>query len=413
MDVLVRATARITDQKIVFMNCKFTDLFGYELGDFDVIGEWIASAYPFQEDRTLASEKWGEYFASPGDYDPPIETLELRVRCKDKTIKTVLSSGIILPGPGLAVVTFVDITERIASERQAKENEIIYRVLLDHSPEMIVLSPFDLSRRYVSPAVHQITGFTSEEYLALGGFAAIHPDHQAAAAQLIKDLKNGNLVQTFRYRTLRKSGGCHWVEATVNGYLNPGSLEPGGYVATIRDIAEQKAREEELASENQFSSRAAATDVLTGISNRRFFNEALRREGIRQTRSQRDLSLMLLDIDFFKLFNDMYGHLAGDSCLTTIAQTLKKCLRRDTDLVARFGGEEFVILLPMTERTGAIRLAEKILQAVADLAIPHIASSHSIVTASIAWSAGLREKRWIRLSFFKARMRRSISEEKR
>jgi len=190
--------------KIVFMNRKLTELFGYELGDPETISEWIAKVYPFEEDRVVTNERWGEYFASPGSYDHPIDALELRVLCKDKTIKTVLSSGIVLPGPGLAVVTFIDITERIASERQAKENEIIYRVLLDHSPEMIVLSPFDESRRYVSPAVYQITGFSPAEYLALKGLAPIHPDDQAAAAQVIEGLKNGNLVQTFRYRTLKK-----------------------------------------------------------------------------------------------------------------------------------------------------------------------------------------------------------------
>jgi diguanylate cyclase (GGDEF)-like protein len=92
---------------------------------------------------------------------------------------------------------------------------------------------------------------------------------------------------------------------------------------------------------------------------------------------------LLIDVDFFKQYNDLYGHLAGDVCLQKIATTLKQALRRDADLVARFGGEEFVVLLPMTDGPGAEIVAEKILRDISSLAIPHVGSRHEVVTVSI------------------------------
>jgi diguanylate cyclase (GGDEF)-like protein len=99
----------------------------------------------------------------------------------------------------------------------------------------------------------------------------------------------------------------------------------------------------------------------------------------------------MIDVDFFKKYNDLYGHLAGDACLRRIAGTIRDCVRRGTDLVARFGGEEFVALLPMTNAAGGAQLATKILQGIAGLAMPHLDSPHGVVTISIgvsSWPAG-------------------------
>jgi two-component system, sensor histidine kinase and response regulator len=115
----------------------------------------------------------------------------------------------------------------------------------------------------------------------------------------------------------------------------------------------------------------AATDALTGLANRRRFDEMLAYEYARHTRSGTDLSLILMDIDYFKNFNDHYGHVAGDECLRQVARVVGGVMARATDLVARFGGEEFVFLLPETDLNGAVIFAERIRRSVADLALPH------------------------------------------
>ncbi len=121
--------------------------------------------------------------------------------------------------------------------------------------------------------------------------------------------------------------------------------------------------------------RLSALDGLTGIANRRAFNQALEREWLRAVRKQSEVSLLLVDIDHFKQYNDCYGHQAGDDCLKNIANAMSLVVQRPADLVARYGGEEFVLLLPDTDAAGAERVAEKLQRTVATLAIPHQASS--------------------------------------
>jgi diguanylate cyclase (GGDEF)-like protein/hemerythrin-like metal-binding protein len=126
------------------------------------------------------------------------------------------------------------------------------------------------------------------------------------------------------------------------------------------------------------------TDSLTGIANRRHFDEVLDIEYSRHVRSGGELSLIMLDIDYFKAFNDNYGHLAGDACLRKVGRVLAGCTLRPADLAARYGGEEFACILPDTDRSGAITIAELIRRGIETLAIPHKGSSIAdYVTASL------------------------------
>jgi diguanylate cyclase (GGDEF)-like protein len=130
--------------------------------------------------------------------------------------------------------------------------------------------------------------------------------------------------------------------------------------------------------------RLNATDALTGIANRRVFGETLGREWHRSLRSGRPLSLLMLDVDHFKPYNDTHGHLGGDDCLRSVAQALASCTRRASDLVARYGGEEFAILLPDTGESDASAVAQSACRAVLSLGIPHGKSSvNDCVTVSI------------------------------
>jgi two-component system chemotaxis family response regulator WspR len=147
-------------------------------------------------------------------------------------------------------------------------------------------------------------------------------------------------------------------------------------------LALQKSQQK-LAVINQKLQQLAALDGLTGISNRRFFDEQLDKEWRRALRSDTPLSLIMADIDHFKLYNDEYGHIEGDNCLRQVAQTIEHCFQRGSDLVARYGGEEFVVVAPLLTCEQATRKAELMLTAIADLHLEHKASpTASCVTVS-------------------------------
>ena len=131
-------------------------------------------------------------------------------------------------------------------------------------------------------------------------------------------------------------------------------------------------------------------DGLTGVHNRRHFDERLAAEWGRAVRNGTPLSVVLLDVDFFKRYNDLYGHQAGDDCLRQLAATLKSCMKRPGDLLARYGGEEFVCLLPDTDLPGSLDLAAQLATAVAGLGLPHAASD---VAKVVTMSLGVCTKR--------------------
>lgn len=135
--------------------------------------------------------------------------------------------------------------------------------------------------------------------------------------------------------------------------------------------------------------RLSSIDGLTGIANRRQFDESFAREWRRSVRMKRPLALVLCDIDFFKQYNDMYGHQAGDECLRAVARAIEASVRRPGDRVTRFGGEEFTIILPETDSGGAAALAEKVRAAVEALALPHAASEAARVVTISAGSAAM------------------------
>jgi diguanylate cyclase (GGDEF)-like protein len=144
-----------------------------------------------------------------------------------------------------------------------------------------------------------------------------------------------------------------------------------------------KERTKELNEKNKLLEDISNTDALTSVANRRHFDSFLSIECKRLSRSTSSLSLIMCDIDHFKIFNDTYGHQAGDECLKNVAAALRSIGRRETDFIARYGGEEFVIVLPDTKLEMAVHIAEKARNAVEKLRIPHKNTAHEkVVTMS-------------------------------
>jgi len=151
-------------------------------------------------------------------------------------------------------------------------------------------------------------------------------------------------------------------------------------VETLRDMTVQKEAQAEL-------ERLATRDGLTSVANRRCFDQTLNTEWRRATRESRALSLLMIDVDYFKFYNDTYGHQGGDECLRRVAGAMSDVVKRSSDSVARYGGEEFAILLPATDPEGASLVAERIRAAIENLAMPHEKSEvadHVTVSIGVA-----------------------------
>lgn len=146
--------------------------------------------------------------------------------------------------------------------------------------------------------------------------------------------------------------------------------------------------QEKLESLNRELEDLSITDGLTGIANRRYFDKQLPVEWERAQRSGSSIAMLMIDIDYFKKYNDTYGHIRGDNCLKLIALTLTRNVKRAGDLIARYGGEEFVVILPNVNMENAVKIAERIRAAILDLKVLHASSDvHDFVSISIGVSS--------------------------
>ena len=151
----------------------------------------------------------------------------------------------------------------------------------------------------------------------------------------------------------------------------------------IHQVRDGERIEKNLRKAQRSLEQIATHDSLTGLANRRLFERSLEIEFARGSRQSSPVSLIMLDIDFFKRYNDAYGHVAGDHCLTQVAQVLKSCCQRKSDLAVRYGGEEFAVLLPDTDINGALAIAGQIRRSVMDKHITHSGSPTGYLTVSL------------------------------
>ncbi len=171
--------------------------------------------------------------------------------------------------------------------------------------------------------------------------------------------------------------------------LNRGASGEEGFIVTLRDITRRHRAEQELESVNRKLASMAWQDGLTGLGNRRRFDQVLAQGWESCRLAGLPLSVIMADVDHFKRYNDHYGHQEGDHCLAGVANAIKSCLRREGDCAARYGGEEFGLILPGIATDAAGEIAERIRDSIEELALPHVGSPLGRITMSF----GRRELR--------------------
>lgn len=236
---------------------------------------------------------------------------------------------------------------------------------------------------YIGPQIEELLGWPQESWLTANDWIErIHPDDRERTTNFCVSQSIEGVDHEADYRALTVNGDFVWIRDVVHVIRKNGVTTE--LIGFMFDISERKKMEDELLALNRKLEALTLQDGLTGVANRRLFDQTLKAEWFRAIRERQPLSLIVFDIDYFKQYNDCYGHLMGDECLTRVAQALNKMPLRATDLFARYGGEEFVLLLPKANIDSAIEIAEKCRSVVQDLAIPHEKSGASnVLTISI------------------------------
>lgn len=278
-------------------------------------------------------------------------------------LRGAITIGLTLAAAVLGLRLTEQIRRRQQSESVLEQKEAEFRLLAESASDLVERFESDGTRTYISPALERLTGRRPEEMLGSNAFEVVNPadrPHVEAAAERLRNGLSEQETVTFRIR--HKDGRELWLETSLR--IAAERSERRSVVGVTRDITERKRLELKLES-------LAMRDGLTGIANRRAFDTALAREVARSRRLAAPLSLLMIDADRFKRFNDDHGHLAGDTCLKSIAALVEMSARRPTDLAARYGGEELALLLPDTGLEAARAIATDLCRQVQALAIPH------------------------------------------
>ena len=226
-----------------------------------------------------------------------------------------------------------------------------FQFLAEHSLDVLCRANLERKFMYVSPSSVHVLGWLPAEMIGKAAIEFILEEDRALLAEAV-----GKDRHTVQLRMRKKDGSSAWMENTAQLVRDPATNEPIEWIVTMRDISERKALEEKLTA-------LAMVDGLTGLTNRRAFDEALNREWSRTLREGSELSLLLLDIDHFKRFNDEFGHQVGDDCLRAVAIAVRENVR-SSDMVARYGGEELAVILIGSDMMNATEVAEKVRRAV-------------------------------------------------
>ncbi|MHB8122675.1 MAG: sensor domain-containing diguanylate cyclase [Desulfuromonadaceae bacterium] len=401
MGVLVLAS----DLTVLFWNSRLTEWTGVQREQ--IVGKLLTDLYP-----ELGSIRYAGRILPVFDGGPPVifspqlhPHLIPSVRADgQKRILQTTVTPITINNAACALASIQDVTDLMLTARESRrlhqqatkeleqrksiesalqESSEKLRSIFDTAVEAILVINTDQLIEEFNPAAERIFGYPAGEVIGRNIKMLMPEPYTSEHDSYVK-----HFLQTGQARIIgtdigREMTGLRKDGTTFPMRLGVSEMHVGNkvlFTGILNDITDQKRLEEQLRN-------MAMKDGLTGISNRRSFDEALDREWRRMLREYGKLSVILIDIDFFKNYNDTYGHHEGDTCLKAVAAAIDRSVHRAGDLAARYGGEEFVVLLPATDINAATDLAERIRLSVEELSIPHTASGaapHITISLGVA-----------------------------
>lgn len=293
----------------------------------------------------------------------------------DAIVALVLLCSIIL----LAVLLSAQFRFRLRMESVLRDREARYRLLADNIADVVILLDRNGAFLFVSQSVEPVLGLKAVDLIDTSYFDLVHAEDVGNVRRAIAELTEQPANRTIVFRTYCGDGALAWMEANFKRAVASGSRYHIEIVGILRDVTQRKALENELAALTSRLSELATTDGLTGLANRRKLDEVLHH----QYRLRDRVSLLMLDIDDFKGFNDSLGHQAGDGCLKDVATIVADATANTSGLSARYGGEEFAIVLPGVGEDDALKVAEAVRLKVRALEIANPASERGFISVSV------------------------------
>jgi diguanylate cyclase (GGDEF)-like protein/PAS domain S-box-containing protein len=369
----------IQDGVFKYVNAKFAAVHGYDGSEMVDRATVAETMFPADEASLEEKTRWALGLDQ-------CHTRQFRIVTKTGQIRHVecYATRTMYRGRHAVIGTLLDITDRKADEEALRWKTTFLEALVKSNHDGILVIDSQgrmLMQNQRTADIWKIPEDAVTEKQRMAHFKSMvkepellrekiiyHEDHPDESMHTEIELKIGTIVDTSSSPVIGENGRRY------------------GRIWTFRDITELKHYWDMLVD-------LSTTDGLTELANRRRFDEFLEREWRRSMREESALSLIFMDIDFFKEYNDHYGHLAGDDCLRHVASVLGRLVQRPGDLVARYGGEEFACILPGTDQQGAAGLADKIMKSINGLNLPHVASrAASRVTLSFGVATMVPER---------------------
>lgn len=266
---------------------------------------------------------------------------------------------------------------------QDSDDHTVLELIAKYSSDVIAQVRPDMTFAYISPSAERLFGLPTSQIIGRHIAEFVAPDDLSQITEATREVVSGRVDDTVvTVRVIRPDGAEMWVEIASRLMGKRINGDPGNRAVVIRDVSDRKALEDALRA-------MAMKDGLTGLANRRAFDEVLQETWQHTLRAGTQMSLLLIDIDDFKSFNDAYGHQVGDDCLRSVALAVQSSAQLPGDVVARYGGEELGIILPEADTRAAAVVCERVREAVLNLQILHGGIDAQPVTVSIGMATAI------------------------